>query len=112
VLLSTHIVDDIAQTCPRLAVLADGRVVFAGQTSELSDAARGKVWTLHTGGSPPQIGTIAGAFQQQGGVQYRIVADSAPDPAACPAELTLDDGYMAFIGDDATTTLEHSEVSG
>src|SRR5699024_6711902 len=100
----------IAQTCPRLAVLADGRVVFAGQTGELSDAARGKVWTLHTAGSPPEIGTIAGAFQQPGGVQYRIVADSAPDPAASPAEPSLEDGYLALVGDNATT-LESIEMS-
>jgi len=110
VLLSTHIVDDIAQTCPRLAVLSDGRVVFAGETGELSEAARGKVWTLDTAGSPPTVGTVAGAFQQPGGVQYRIVADEAPDPAAGRAEPTLEDGYLALVGDGATTATDRSNA--
>src|SRR5687767_8526089 len=35
VLLSTHIVDDIAQTCRELAVLATGRLVFRGTVTEL-----------------------------------------------------------------------------
>ncbi len=32
VLLSTHIVEDIAQTCQRLAVLKDGHLIFQGTT--------------------------------------------------------------------------------
>jgi ABC-type multidrug transport system ATPase subunit len=103
VLLSTHIVDDIAQTCARLAVLAAGRVVFAGEADELTAAARGKVWTLLTSGSPPAVGTVAGALQQPGGVQYRIVADAAPDPAARPAEPTLEDGYLALMSGGVST---------
>ncbi len=98
VLLSTHIVDDIAQTCSRLAVLAAGRVVFAGATEELTGTARGKVWTLLTGGEAPATGIVAGALQQPGGVAYRIVADTPPHPGATPAEPTLEDGYLALMG--------------
>jgi ABC-type multidrug transport system ATPase subunit len=98
VLLSTHIVDDIAQTCSRLAVLAAGRVVFAGATDELTAAARGKVWTLFTSGQTPTSGIVAGALQQPGGIAYRIVAGALPDPGATPAEPTLEDGYLALVG--------------
>ena len=31
VILSTHIVDDVADLCPRMAVLADGKVAARGQ---------------------------------------------------------------------------------
>ncbi|HJR83499.1 MAG TPA: ABC transporter ATP-binding protein [Sphingomicrobium sp.] len=44
VILSTHIVDDVADLCPRMAVLASGRVQLEGSPSELIASSRGKVW--------------------------------------------------------------------
>lgn len=44
VILSTHIVDDVADLCPRMAVLANGRVQLEGQPSELITATRGRIW--------------------------------------------------------------------
>ena len=44
VILSTHIVDDVADLCPRMAVLANGRLQLQGSPSELIASTRGKVW--------------------------------------------------------------------
>jgi ABC-type multidrug transport system ATPase subunit len=44
VILSTHIVDDVADLCPRMAVLANGRVQLEGKPSDLIAATRGKIW--------------------------------------------------------------------
>ena len=44
VILSTHIVDDVADLCPRMAVLADGRVRLDGKPADLIASTRGKVW--------------------------------------------------------------------
>jgi ABC-type multidrug transport system ATPase subunit len=44
VILSTHIVADVADLCPRMAVLADGRVQREGAPQELISAARGRIW--------------------------------------------------------------------
>ena len=44
VILSTHIVDDVSDLCPRMAVLADGRVRLEGAPQELIDATRGRIW--------------------------------------------------------------------
>ncbi|HSR00707.1 MAG TPA: ABC transporter ATP-binding protein [Sphingomicrobium sp.] len=44
VILSTHIVDDVADLCPRMAVLANGRVQLEGRPSELITATRGRIW--------------------------------------------------------------------
>ena len=44
VILSTHIVDDVADLCPRMAVLANGRVQLQGEPAELIASTRGKVW--------------------------------------------------------------------
>ncbi len=44
VILSTHIVDDVADLCPRMAVLANGRVQLEGKPGDLITATRGKIW--------------------------------------------------------------------
>lgn len=44
VILSTHIVDDVADLCPRMAVLADGKVQLEGKPADLIQGTRGKIW--------------------------------------------------------------------
>src|SRR5688500_18820695 len=44
VILSTHIVEDVSDLCPRMAVLADGRVRLEGAPLDLIDATRGRIW--------------------------------------------------------------------
>ena len=44
VILSTHIVDDVSDLCPRMAVLANGRVQLEGKPSDLIAATRGQIW--------------------------------------------------------------------
>jgi ABC-type multidrug transport system ATPase subunit len=44
VILSTHIVEDVSDLCPRMAVLAAGRVQLEGAPLELIRATRGTIW--------------------------------------------------------------------
>ena len=44
VILSTHIVDDVADLCPLMAVLANGRVQLEGKPTYLIAATRGRIW--------------------------------------------------------------------
>ena len=44
VILSTHIVADVADLCPLMAVLANGKVQIQGKPAELIASTRGKVW--------------------------------------------------------------------
>jgi ABC-type multidrug transport system ATPase subunit len=44
VILSTHIVDDVADLCPRMAVLAGGRIQLEGAPLELVERTRGQLW--------------------------------------------------------------------
>jgi ABC-type multidrug transport system ATPase subunit len=45
VILSTHIVADVADLCPRMAVLAGGRIQLEGAPLELIRSTSGRVWT-------------------------------------------------------------------
>jgi ABC-2 type transport system ATP-binding protein len=44
VILSTHIVEDVSDLCPRMAVMAEGRIQLEGPPGELIASTRGKVW--------------------------------------------------------------------
>jgi ABC-2 type transport system ATP-binding protein len=45
ILLSTHIVDDVADLCPRMAVLAAGRIQLDGAPTELMARSFGTIWS-------------------------------------------------------------------
>ncbi|MEV6863198.1 ABC transporter ATP-binding protein [Streptosporangium subroseum] len=97
VLLSTHIVEDVAQTCRFLAVLAKGRLVFQGDVEELVSRADRQMWTVTTSGPAPSRGRIVGSRPDCAGTRYRILAATSPDPSAQPSEPTLEDGYLALM---------------
>ena len=44
VILSTHIVEDVADLCPRMAIMASGRIQLEGSPGELIARSRGTVW--------------------------------------------------------------------
>ncbi len=97
VLLSTHIVEDIGQTCRDLAVLSNGRILFRGSPAELMNAAVGHVWTLTMSGleKPNHDLTVVSMLHLAEGTQYRLVGPSANGySAAQPAQPGLEDGYV------------------
>lgn len=95
VLLSTHIVEDVAQTCRVLGVLAGGRVRFHGSVAELVQAARGKVWTVTTDGPKPEGNcTVVSTLHLGATVQYRVVGEPLRSLNATPADPSLEDGYV------------------
>lgn len=44
VLLSTHIVEDVHDLCPEMAVMASGKVILQGKPSLLTEKLKGRVW--------------------------------------------------------------------
>ena len=49
VILSTHIVEDVADLCPSMAVLVNGQIKLQGAPRDLMDAARGTIWAKTIG---------------------------------------------------------------
>jgi ABC-type multidrug transport system ATPase subunit len=45
VILSTHIVEDVADLCPRMAIIAGGRIVREGGPLDLIAELKGRIWT-------------------------------------------------------------------
>jgi ABC-2 type transport system ATP-binding protein len=64
VILSTHIVEDVADLCPRMAVLADGKIRLEGAPSDLLGQMQGRVWKK----------TIDKADLPEHRVQYEVIS--------------------------------------
>jgi ABC-type multidrug transport system ATPase subunit len=104
VLLSTHIVEDIGQTCQRLAVMREGAVIFQGAIGEVISAARGKVWSVTTAGAKPDGDyTVISTLRHADSAQYRVVGEGTPPGDAQPAEPGLEDAYVWLMRDARAT---------
>jgi ABC-2 type transport system ATP-binding protein len=44
VILSTHIVEDVADLCPAMAIIVDGRIVRQGAPTDLMASLKGRIW--------------------------------------------------------------------
>lgn len=95
VILSTHIVEDVNQSCNDLAVIHKGRVIFRGMPKELTEKARGNVWNIKTDGKRPNSGlTIVATLQIDEGIQYRVLGKPSSSLNPQPVEPVLEDGYI------------------
>ncbi len=95
-LLSTHIVEDIAQTCQNLAVMKDGHVIFQGTTADPVHESQGKVWLITTQGSKPTGNvTVVSTLNMGNTILDRVVGDDCSSgDGAVPVEPSLEDGYV------------------
>ncbi|MFI5493475.1 ABC transporter ATP-binding protein [Actinoplanes sp. NPDC051859] len=96
VLLSTHILADVAQSCPQVAVLNSGRLVYFGSTGGLTGAAEDRTYLVHSDGPAPEGCTVVNATTTAAGTEYRIVGDP-PQEGARRVQPTLEDGYVALL---------------
>ncbi|HIU68075.1 MAG TPA: ABC transporter ATP-binding protein [Candidatus Caccomorpha excrementavium] len=101
VILSTHIVGDIEQTCERTAVLDAGRLIFDGAVRDLAQRAREKVYEFAA--KPKQLAklkecyTIIGTRNQGSEVLVRAVGVRPPDTEYRLCEPGIEDGYMELL---------------
>jgi len=96
VILSTHIVEDIGQSCGEVAVLWQGAVLFSGAPGELVDRARGKVWTIVSQGDerPDRGMVVISTRRALEGTHYRVLGEPSRSSQPIAAEPTLEDGYI------------------
>ncbi|HSF13507.1 MAG TPA: ABC transporter ATP-binding protein [Erythrobacter sp.] len=102
VILSTHIVDDVADLCPRMAVLAGGKLRLEGAPRDLIARAQGRVWQKtvpHT-----QLAEMQAAHEVishrffAGEIVVHVLADSQPEGFA-PVSGGLEDVYFATLAE-------------
>ncbi len=102
VILSTHIVDDVADLCPRMAVLAGGKVQLEGPPRDLIGSIEGRVWqrTIPHQQLPEmqeQHEVISHRFFA-GAIVVHVLADCQPE-GFTPVAGGLEDVYFATLAE-------------
>jgi ABC-type multidrug transport system ATPase subunit len=96
VILSTHIVEDVADLCPRMAVLADGRVQL-----ELIHSTRGRIWmkAVERGELPShrERYEVLSTRLFAGRTIVHVLADSDPGDGFAPVDAGLQDVYFSTL---------------
>ena len=101
VILSTHIVSDIEAVATDIAIIVRGRLVRHAAPEDLLKAVQGQVWEwLIPSSEVPAARTrfrVSATIRKNDGVLVRVLAASAPGPAASPVEPSLEDAYLQAV---------------
>jgi ABC-type multidrug transport system ATPase subunit len=102
VILSTHIVSDVADLCNHLAVIDAGRVLVAGEPDALVADLRGRIWRKTIDKSDVEAiksrVRLVSTRLQAGHTVVRAYRDGAPpEPGFEPVDPELEDVYFSSI---------------
>jgi ABC-2 type transport system ATP-binding protein len=101
VILSTHIVEDVSQLCPRMAILAGGRVVREGSPEGLRQEMQGRVWRATI--AREELETARQRYNLiserlvGGRTVIHVAADAQPSPDFAAVEGGLEDVYFSTL---------------
>ncbi|MGI9531254.1 ABC transporter ATP-binding protein [Lutimonas sp.] len=107
VILSTHIVEDVRNLCPKMAILADGEIISQGNPTSLVASIEGKIWTKII--PKADIDIYKKAFQVistklvSGETQIRVLSDSKPEAGFDKITPNLEDYYFATLFNQTTS---------
>jgi ABC-type multidrug transport system ATPase subunit len=107
VILSTHIVADVSDLCTNMAILNQGRVLFAGEPAKALEPLIGRVWEKTI--DRAELDAHKARFQVisarrfAGKTRIRVVADARPEATFNEASPDLEDVYFATIQASAST---------
>jgi ABC-type multidrug transport system ATPase subunit len=106
VILSTHIVDDVRELCPRMAIIASGEVLLEGSPAESLDALKGRIWSKVVP-TDAEVLEMERALQVisthlVGGLhEVRVYSDASPAEGFTPVDSGLEDVYFLNLARQA-----------
>ena len=102
VILSTHIVDDVRELCPRMAIIAAGEVLLEGSPNEALQALQGQVWSRMVG-SDAELKELEAEMHVisthlvSGQHEIRVFSSTSPGAAFAPVPGDLEDVYFLHL---------------
>ncbi|MCA3722181.1 ABC transporter ATP-binding protein [Phenylobacterium sp.] len=101
VILSTHIVEDVADLCPRMAVLAGGRLLREGAPSSLVKELEGRVWRRVVDKADlaglAEVAPVISTRLSGGRTVAHLLSETSPGPGFETVEGGLEDVYFAAL---------------
>jgi ABC-type multidrug transport system ATPase subunit len=106
VILSTHIVEDVRELCPRMAIIANGELLLEGSPAESLNELRGKIWSkvVSTDDELRALEASLNVISTHlvGGLhEVRIYADASPGEGFVPVDSGLEDVYFLNLAKQA-----------
>ncbi len=106
VILSTHIVEDVTDLCPRMAIIGQGQVLLTGEPNEAIRALDGRVWRrsidkAQLDGYRARM-TILSTRLTAGRTQLHVLADTQPEAGFEAVAPDLEDVYFGRLRAQAT----------
>jgi ABC-2 type transport system ATP-binding protein len=107
VILSTHIVEDVRELCPRMAIIAEGQVLYEGAPNEALAALEGKIWSkvVATDDELRVLETelrVVSSHLVGGLHEVRVYADSSPGEGFRLVDSGLEDVYFLNLSEQAS----------
>ncbi|PKH51800.1 multidrug ABC transporter ATP-binding protein [Tenacibaculum sp. Bg11-29] len=109
VILSTHIVEDVRDLCPKMAILSNGKIISEGSPKELVATIEGKIWTKII--PKKDIAIYKKSFDVistklvAGETQIRVLSAIKPEIGFELIVPNLEDFYFATLFNQATKTV-------
>lgn len=101
VILSTHIVEDVRNLCPKMAILSNGEIISEGNPTELVATIDGKIWTKII--PKKDIEIYKKAFDVistkliSGETQIRVLSENKPEIGFEKISPNLEDFYFVTL---------------
>jgi ABC-type multidrug transport system ATPase subunit len=106
VILSTHIVADVTDLCPRMAIIGQGQVLLTGEPREAIRSLDGRVWRRSIDKAELDNYrarmTILSTRLAGGRTLLHVLADTPPEPGFEPVAPDLEDVYFGRLRAQAT----------
>jgi ABC-type multidrug transport system ATPase subunit len=102
VILSTHIVDDVRELCPRMAIISNGQVVLEGVPEETLERLRGGIWSTLVN-TEEEFSAVSSRFKVVstkllgGAHEIRIHSDAPPGEGFRQVDPALEDVYFLTL---------------
>ena len=101
VILSTHIVEDVTELCPRMAIIAEGQVRMAGEPREAIRSLEGRVWrrAIDKSALPAYRERLAVLSTRLAGgtTIIHVLADAKPEEGFGSVSPDLEDVYFGQL---------------
>lgn len=101
VMLSTHIVEDVTDLCPRMAMIVKGEVLLQGEPQAAIERLKNKVWRKRISKAAlpdyQQRFNVLSARLVAGQPQINVHSESQPDDGFVQVEPDLEDVYFLKI---------------
>jgi ABC-type multidrug transport system ATPase subunit len=112
VILSTHIVEDVRELCPRMAIISAGELLLEGAPQETLQALQGKIWSkiVLTDDELRALETqlrVISSHLIAGQHEIRVYADSSPGDGFRPVDAGLEDVYFLNLANPAVPQPVH-----